>query len=106
MTHMTFAEPRRHQHLDSLTQKFFGRITEHRPRLIVDPHNTPTFIDNDDGIRSEPEKDRQRFIQLPQSFLGPLIRFDEGSGSLRTGNPKKFLTRIAIGWDSNSRVVW
>src|SRR6266446_4334532 len=106
MTHMAFPEPRRHQHLNAFTQKFFGGITEHLPRLVVDPHNASTLIDNDDGIRSEPEKDCQSFIQLPQSFLGPLIFSDERGGSLRPRSTKKLLTRIPIGWDSNSRVVW
>src|SRR6266404_5115498 len=64
MSHMTLPEPRRHQHLDSVTYKLFGGVTEHRPGLFIDPYNTSAFIDDDDGVRSKAEEDSQRFIEL------------------------------------------
>ena len=75
MPHMTLFEPGRHQHLNSVTYKFFGSVTEHHPGLIVDAYNTSALIDYDDGIRSELEENGQRFIRFPESFPCPSFPF-------------------------------
>jgi hypothetical protein len=55
---MPVPEPSRNQNFDPLSHQLSARIPKHAFDLVIHATDPPAFIDNDDGIRREPEKSR------------------------------------------------